>query len=541
MMVLAAGAAFSSASAQWNPVAGQWGKTDPRDVRVMTYNIRDGINSLAPKSEGFNGWCALARTVAALKPDVLLMQETGDLGTGVDTVANLATTYAMFLHGGTDPFRGNVAVTSWVQKYAASYDLPFIYISDVTDGFNRNVVLSRFPLTDLNGDGRTQVSTFTVLTDLYVPTAGNSGIRGFIFAELDLPNSQYAGDLVVGCAHLRSGGQASDLAERLISGQRTAYYIDYLFNGGGTTTPDPRAKILDLPAATSVLSPTTPVIWGGDWNEDENTNGRDGPALWMSRAQATGDGTDRDRSDSSLDDSRDFFGGSRVTQSSGSKLDYIAWQDSIATLRRSHVFNSSTMSAGAHPPELVGFNGNAGNPNGSPGSVTGAASDHRPVFADFVLPQAQPQPGAFSLTSPADDAADVSLTPTLTWSASANAQTYTVTVSLSPSLSSPIHTAPGLATTSYDLPPGILSECGTYYWGVAAVNGAGSTSSSPVSRGFRTIIPADFNHDGSVDFFDYLDFVAAFDAEDPAADFNGDNVIDFFDYLDFAARFSDGC
>jgi hypothetical protein len=53
--------------------------------------------------------------------------------------------------------------------------------------------------------------------------------------------------------------------------------------------------------------------------------------------------------------------------------------------------------------------------------------------------------------------------------------------------------------------------------------------------------PADFNGDNQVDFFDYLDFAAAFDAEDPSADFNGDNQIDFFDYLDFAAAFDLGC
>jgi hypothetical protein len=44
-----------------------------------------------------------------------------------------------------------------------------------------------------------------------------------------------------------------------------------------------------------------------------------------------------------------------------------------------------------------------------------------------------------------------------------------------------------------------------------------------------------------LDFFDYLDFVAAFSANDPSADFNGDGVIDFFDYLDFVAAFAEGC
>ena len=52
---------------------------------------------------------------------------------------------------------------------------------------------------------------------------------------------------------------------------------------------------------------------------------------------------------------------------------------------------------------------------------------------------------------------------------------------------------------------------------------------------------ADFNGDGSVDFFDYLDFVDAFSNADPAADFNADGVIDFFDYLDFVDAFSIGC
>ncbi|MBU6412413.1 MAG: hypothetical protein KGS45_02980 [Planctomycetes bacterium] len=53
--------------------------------------------------------------------------------------------------------------------------------------------------------------------------------------------------------------------------------------------------------------------------------------------------------------------------------------------------------------------------------------------------------------------------------------------------------------------------------------------------------PADFNADTVIDFFDYLDFVSAFAANQPAADFNADTVIDFFDYLDFVAAFASGC
>ncbi|MDX2146239.1 MAG: GC-type dockerin domain-anchored protein [Planctomycetota bacterium] len=53
--------------------------------------------------------------------------------------------------------------------------------------------------------------------------------------------------------------------------------------------------------------------------------------------------------------------------------------------------------------------------------------------------------------------------------------------------------------------------------------------------------PADFNGDEQIDFFDYLDFVASFSDELPAADFNGDGQVDFFDYLDFVQAFGNGC
>jgi hypothetical protein len=52
---------------------------------------------------------------------------------------------------------------------------------------------------------------------------------------------------------------------------------------------------------------------------------------------------------------------------------------------------------------------------------------------------------------------------------------------------------------------------------------------------------ADINHDGGIDFFDYLDFVDFFSSGAPEADFNHDGSADFFDYLDFVDAFSIGC
>ena len=53
--------------------------------------------------------------------------------------------------------------------------------------------------------------------------------------------------------------------------------------------------------------------------------------------------------------------------------------------------------------------------------------------------------------------------------------------------------------------------------------------------------PADFNGDDVLDFFDVSAFLAAFNAQDPAADFNGDESIDFFDVSAFLSAFNAGC
>jgi hypothetical protein len=52
---------------------------------------------------------------------------------------------------------------------------------------------------------------------------------------------------------------------------------------------------------------------------------------------------------------------------------------------------------------------------------------------------------------------------------------------------------------------------------------------------------ADYNCDGFVDFFDFDDFVLAFETGVPSADFNADGFIDFFDFDDYVAQFESGC
>lgn len=472
---------------QWNPAVGQWGRTDFRDVRVMAWNVRDAVCSTNTKAEGANNWCAVARIIASMKPDVLVMEECGDnsgngSGGSADSQATLTTTLRLLIDGGADPFNGGVQVGAYVRKYDPALSYPYVYASGNSDGFNRNVIISKFPFADLNGDGRSTYDQFANSADLYAP-GGGSGIRGWTVGELNLTASGYRGNLVIGASHLKSGGAASDFSDRLTAAQNIAYYIDYWYNGAGGTVPDPRGRIADFPQATRILDPYTPVIWGGDFNEDERDNGRDGPVLWMTRAQSTaGDGTDRDRTDCTYDDSRDPLNSSsanRNTQGS-SKLDYLCYQDSIAVLRRSFVYNSVSGGPPAYPPEMIGY------PTVALASTT--ASDHRPVIGDFILPLPD-APAAFSLVFPANGASGVPLAPTFDWSDSSAGVSYAFTLDDQTDFSSPIYSA-ATASSSLPLPPGLLVQGGTYYWRVVATNLGGSTPSSPSSASFSTQVPA---------------------------------------------------
>lgn len=68
-----------------------------------------------------------------------------------------------------------------------------------------------------------------------------------------------------------------------------------------------------------------------------------------------------------------------------------------------------------------------------------------------------------------------------------------------------------------------------------------STPATVVIRVGPTTCPADFTGDGQLNFFDFAAFVAAFQAQDPAADFNNDGLLNFFDFPAFINAFDAGC
>ncbi len=375
------------AGGQWDPAHGDWGKHDARDLRVMTWNVQDAICRTNDKSDAFNNWNAVVRIIASMSPDVVILQECADnsgngTGSGDDTVAQLGMVADMLIHGGTDIYRGGT-VGSYIQKFVPALDYPYVFVSSNTDAFNRNMIMSRYPFADLNGGGAT-LSNFVVLPDAY-QSGGNGGIRGFMFAEIDLPDDQYGGDVVIGTAHLKAGGDPDNYDEREIAALNTAYFIDYYYNGAGTGVSDPNGRVA-VPNAGEVLDADTPVIWGGDFNQNPGASSPNAITTQGGRFAGT-DGTDRDRSDASYSSPTQPISGETSTQGSSGRLDYICWQDSIAGVRRQFIFRSSGsgMSISALPFPASAYPVN-------PLSISSRASDHRPVIVDFIMPEPATDP-----------------------------------------------------------------------------------------------------------------------------------------------------
>jgi subtilisin family serine protease len=87
-------------------------------------------------------------------------------------------------------------------------------------------------------------------------------------------------------------------------------------------------------------------------------------------------------------------------------------------------------------------------------------------------------PAAPTLSSPTNGATNVSVPPTLSWSASSGATSYAVQVATSSSFTTIVYSASGLTTTSTSATG--LSASTIYYWRVNATNSAGTSDWSSV-------------------------------------------------------------
>jgi hypothetical protein len=116
-------------------------------------------------------------------------------------------------------------------------------------------------------------------------------------------------------------------------------------------------------------------------------------------------------------------------------------------------------------------------------NVTGTSGSlQRSVGVDLRIDSVIPS--QVTLTSPADGAIDVPVTPTLTWAATAQTMSYDVEIALDPGFSNVVYSA-SESDTSHAVGSPLGSLTG-YYWRVRAHNGCGDGDWSAVF-GFTTI------------------------------------------------------
>ena len=97
-----------------------------------------------------------------------------------------------------------------------------------------------------------------------------------------------------------------------------------------------------------------------------------------------------------------------------------------------------------------------------------------------LLNLAVTDPGAPTLTSPADGAAGTSLSPTFSWNASSDAMSYTLEVATDAGFTSIVYSATDLPGPSHPL-PSMLVPGTVYYWRVRASNVCGNLNSQLAS------------------------------------------------------------
>ncbi|MBL8744962.1 MAG: hypothetical protein JNK58_01255 [Phycisphaerae bacterium] len=181
-------------------------------------------------------------------------------------------------------------------------------------------------------------------------------------------------------------------------------------------------------------------------------------------------------------------------------------------------------------------------------SVTVSNSDGTGIGAGvFTVTSSPPSlPGAFTLTSPANDAFLESTTPVLSWATSAGAQSYNVKVDNDPTFSSPEYNA-NTGFASVVVPPGPLAYKTFYYWRVTANNLSGGTMSTPASRRFRTgPCGGDANSDRVVNFTDITKVLenwasAYFGGQSGPGDANGDDAVNFSDITNVLEFWDSSC
>jgi endonuclease/exonuclease/phosphatase family metal-dependent hydrolase len=365
--LLAAGVLCCAAAARALDITtGDYSKNNPNHIRVMTWNVFQHLGDPGEPNTPWTGAqigsavAAINLIVAALDPDILLLQECGDIPTSPSYTTVLST------------------LQSWRNANRPGFA---VHVGN-EGGSIHCAILSRWPFASINGDG---ISTHHDMPSLLAgpggdwPQGGDGGTRGWVQGEINLPDASYLGNLYVGCSHFEAGGTAGEEALRVRAAKNIAAYIQYALNLG----TDPLNIIPDASQPPQALAANTPVVWGGDFNTALGTNPVD---ILRSHNPAVGtDGTDRDGGDAWRSDSATAYNGTTATHSGGSRLDWILCQDSIAPVNATFIFDTNriprigaTMHVDKTPPNMIGLLNNY--------LISQVASDHFPVVADIAVP-----------------------------------------------------------------------------------------------------------------------------------------------------------
>jgi len=306
----------------YDPLAGDYSREDPLDVRVMTYNHAGNFID-DPGSDAEFG-----RIIAAIDPDVICFQE---FPSGVSTSEVVSRMNSLIPIGGT------------------GWKVHFGLLAGV-----RTAIVSRYPLLLTRTD-----------------TVPASSTRGVTIALVNLPDADYALDLYLLGVHLKCCGDPGGSEDQ--SRQKSADAIaNWLGDARGVIRPS---------GDNVILSANTPIIALGDFNlvggpQPGNTiltgdildNGVYGPDV-------SGDWDSTNLTD--LLPADPFTGNTFTWQGNGtyppSALDHMFFTDSAITVANSFIFNTNTMT----PAARIAAGVQAGD------TLPANSSDHLPVVADL--------------------------------------------------------------------------------------------------------------------------------------------------------------
>ncbi|HBS28568.1 MAG TPA: hypothetical protein DEB06_03755 [Phycisphaerales bacterium] len=163
-------------------------------------------------------------------------------------------------------------------------------------------------------------------------------------------------------------------------------------------------------------------------------------------------------------------------------------------------------------------------------------------------------PGRFARIGP--PATVVQNRPTFCWEAAPDLDlasgtvTYVVEITMDPVEQSPVfyHTSAELTTTSYLLPNNLLVNGQSYYWRVKASDGSTgpfrySNRDDPYLSTWRrftvNIVPGDADHNGVVDFEDFIAINVRWLTHGPRGDADGNGIVDSDDHSSVLANWLD--